>query len=101
MRGVLRRGHGDVGRDGGRADPRRQRIHREGRAKRERAKGARSFARGRQGAKRPGRRRRCVRTTDYAAERHFRDAKITQIYEGTNEIQRVVVGGALLKGKSV
>ena len=37
-------------------------------------------------------------TTDYAAERHFRDAKITQIYEGTNEIQRVVVGSALLKG---
>ncbi|MEA3202252.1 MAG: butyryl-CoA dehydrogenase [Thermoplasmata archaeon] len=37
-------------------------------------------------------------TTDYAAERHFRDAKITQIYEGTNEIQRVVIGGALLKG---
>ncbi|MFA5860506.1 MAG: acyl-CoA dehydrogenase [Candidatus Thermoplasmatota archaeon] len=40
-------------------------------------------------------------TTDYAAERHFRDAKITQIYEGTNEIQRVVVAGALLKGKQV
>src|SRR5438552_14400213 len=38
-------------------------------------------------------------TTDYAAERHFRDAKITQIYEGTNEIQRIVVAGALLKGK--
>jgi butyryl-CoA dehydrogenase len=38
-------------------------------------------------------------TTDYAAERHFRDAKITQIYEGTNEIQRVVVAGALLKGE--
>ena len=37
-------------------------------------------------------------TTDYPAERHFRDAKITQIYEGTNEIQRVVVGTALLKG---
>ena len=37
-------------------------------------------------------------TTDYAAERHFRDAKITQIYEGTNEIQRVVVAASLLKG---
>ncbi|HWG92188.1 MAG TPA: acyl-CoA dehydrogenase [Candidatus Thermoplasmatota archaeon] len=37
-------------------------------------------------------------TTDYPAERHMRDAKITQIYEGTNEIQRVVVAGALLKG---
>lgn len=39
------------------------------------------------------------RTTDHAAERLFRDAKIAQIHEGTNEIQRVVVGGALLKGE--
>lgn len=29
-------------------------------------------------------------------ERMYRDAKITTIYEGTNEIQRVVIGGALL-----
>ncbi len=36
-------------------------------------------------------------TTDYPVERFMRDAKITQIYEGTNEIQRIVVSGALLK----
>ena len=29
--------------------------------------------------------------TEYPVERHFRDAKITEIYEGTSEIQRVVV----------
>jgi alkylation response protein AidB-like acyl-CoA dehydrogenase len=29
---------------------------------------------------------------DYPVERMMRDAKITQIYEGTNEIQRVVIG---------
>ncbi|MFD1427200.1 acyl-CoA dehydrogenase [Kroppenstedtia sanguinis] len=34
---------------------------------------------------------------EYPVERLFRDAKITQIYEGTNEIQRLVVGGELLK----
>ncbi len=34
---------------------------------------------------------------DYPAERHMRDAKITEIYEGTSEIQRQVVAGALLK----
>ncbi len=33
---------------------------------------------------------------DYPAERHMRDAKICQIYEGTNEIQRVVVARKLL-----
>ena len=31
-----------------------------------------------------------------AVERHYRDAKITTIYEGTNEIQRVVISGAIL-----
>ncbi len=36
-------------------------------------------------------------TTDYPVERYMRDAKITQIYEGTNEIQRLVVAGELLK----
>jgi butyryl-CoA dehydrogenase len=34
---------------------------------------------------------------DYPAERHMRDAKITEIYEGTSEIQRMVIAGALLK----
>src|SRR3954469_15959629 len=33
--------------------------------------------------------------TEYPVERYMRDAKITQIYEGTNEIQRVVVGRSL------
>ncbi|MHB8783966.1 MAG: acyl-CoA dehydrogenase family protein, partial [Desulfobacteria bacterium] len=35
---------------------------------------------------------------DYPAERHFRDAKITEIYEGTSEIQRLVISAALMKG---
>jgi len=30
-------------------------------------------------------------------ERMFRDAKITEIYEGTSEVQRMVISGALLK----
>ncbi|MBI5419122.1 MAG: acyl-CoA dehydrogenase [Deltaproteobacteria bacterium] len=34
---------------------------------------------------------------EYPAERHFRDAKITEIYEGTSEIQRMVISSALLK----
>jgi alkylation response protein AidB-like acyl-CoA dehydrogenase len=32
---------------------------------------------------------------DFNVERYFRDAKITEIYEGTSEIQRVVIGSAL------
>jgi alkylation response protein AidB-like acyl-CoA dehydrogenase len=35
-------------------------------------------------------------TKDFAAERMMRDAKITQIYEGTNQIQRVVIAKHLL-----
>lgn len=34
---------------------------------------------------------------DYPVERYMRDAKITQIYEGTNQIQRVVMARSLLK----
>ena len=35
-------------------------------------------------------------TRDYPVERMMRDAKITQIYEGTNQIQRLVIARALL-----
>ncbi len=34
---------------------------------------------------------------DYPMERHMRDAKITQIYEGTNEIMRLVISRGLLR----
>jgi alkylation response protein AidB-like acyl-CoA dehydrogenase len=37
-------------------------------------------------------------TTDFPLERMMRDAKITQIYEGTNQVQRVVMARQLLKG---
>jgi alkylation response protein AidB-like acyl-CoA dehydrogenase len=33
---------------------------------------------------------------EYPAERHMRDAKITQIYEGTQQIQRLVIARGLL-----
>jgi butyryl-CoA dehydrogenase len=36
--------------------------------------------------------------TEFPVERHFRDAKITEIYEGTSEIQRLVIAGYLAKG---
>lgn len=36
---------------------------------------------------------------EYPMERHMRDAKITQIYEGTNEILRIVIANNLIKGK--
>jgi alkylation response protein AidB-like acyl-CoA dehydrogenase len=34
---------------------------------------------------------------DYGVERHYRDARITQIYEGTSEIQRMVIARTLLQ----
>ncbi|WP_018635488.1 acyl-CoA dehydrogenase family protein [Parafrankia elaeagni] len=37
-------------------------------------------------------------TRDFPVERMMRDAKITQIYEGTNQIQRIVMSRALLRG---
>ena len=36
-------------------------------------------------------------TRDYPIERMMRDAKITEIYEGTSEVQRMVISSALLK----
>ncbi|MCR5611844.1 MAG: acyl-CoA dehydrogenase [Clostridiales bacterium] len=35
-------------------------------------------------------------TREYAVERMMRDAKITEIYEGTSEVQRMVISGSLL-----
>ncbi len=35
-------------------------------------------------------------TKDYPVERYFRDAKVMEIYEGTSEIQRIVIGKHLL-----
>ncbi len=36
-------------------------------------------------------------TKEYTVERLFRDAKITEIYEGTSEVQRMVIAGNLLR----
>lgn len=35
--------------------------------------------------------------SDMPAERHYRDARITEIYEGTSEIQRIVIANNVLK----
>jgi alkylation response protein AidB-like acyl-CoA dehydrogenase len=35
-------------------------------------------------------------TTEFPVERHYRDAKITEIYEGTSEIQQMIVARSLL-----
>ncbi len=37
-------------------------------------------------------------TRDFPVERMMRDAKITEIYEGTSEIQRLVIGTSLIRG---
>lgn len=37
-------------------------------------------------------------TRDYPVEKYYRDAKIFQIYEGTGEVQRLVIAGDLLRG---
>jgi butyryl-CoA dehydrogenase len=37
-------------------------------------------------------------TQDYHVERHYRDAKITEIYEGTSEIQRLIIARRLIRG---
>jgi alkylation response protein AidB-like acyl-CoA dehydrogenase len=37
-------------------------------------------------------------TKDFPVERFLRDAKVTQIYEGTNQVQRVVISREILKG---
>ena len=36
-------------------------------------------------------------TREYDVERMMRDAKITEIYEGTSEVQRMVISASLLK----
>ncbi len=36
-------------------------------------------------------------TREYGVERMMRDAKITEIYEGTSEVQRMVISAAMLK----
>jgi len=36
-------------------------------------------------------------SAEFPVERHYRDARITEIYEGTSEIQRIVIAASLLK----
>ena len=37
-------------------------------------------------------------TQDFPLERYMREAKVTQIFEGTNQIQRLVISRQLLRG---
>jgi butyryl-CoA dehydrogenase len=37
-------------------------------------------------------------SSEFPVERHYRDARITEIYEGTSEIQRIVIAASLLRG---
>jgi alkylation response protein AidB-like acyl-CoA dehydrogenase len=39
-------------------------------------------------------------TKEYPVERLFRDAKLTQIFEGTSQIQRIVIAREMLKERS-
>ena len=36
-------------------------------------------------------------TKEYPVERMMRDAKITEIYEGTSEVQKMVIAGSILR----
>ena len=38
-------------------------------------------------------------TKEFAVERYYRDAKVTELYEGTSEIQRIVIAGSILHPK--
>jgi alkylation response protein AidB-like acyl-CoA dehydrogenase len=38
-------------------------------------------------------------TKDFPAERYMREAKVLQIFEGTNQIQRMVIGRRLASGR--
>ena len=38
-------------------------------------------------------------TKDYPVERMMRDAKITEIYEGTSEVQKIVIAGKIFGKK--
>ena len=39
----------------------------------------------------------CGYTTDYPVERLYRDARITTIYEGTSQVQQIVISGSILR----